>query len=45
MPIRIGGARPYEGPVVSDEEFARARDEATRGRPLSDYVSDGRGPR
>ena len=36
---------PYDGPVVSDEEFDRARDEAARGRPLSDYVSDGRGPR
>ena len=36
---------PYDGPVVSDEEFERARADAAGGRPLSDYVSDGRGPR
>ena len=36
---------PYEGPVVSDEEFERARADAAGGRPLSGYISDGRGQR
>ena len=36
---------PYHGRIVSDGEFERARAEAAGGRPLSDYVSEGRGPR
>jgi predicted transcriptional regulator len=35
----------HEGPQVSDEQFQRARVAAGRGRPLSDFVSEGRGPR
>jgi hypothetical protein len=36
---------PYAGSIVGDEEFERARAEAGRGRPLSEFVSEGRGPR
>jgi predicted transcriptional regulator len=36
---------PYVGRIVTDEEFEHARAAAAGGRPLSDYVSEGRGPR
>ncbi len=35
--------KPYRGERPSDEEFARARREAGKGKPLSDYISEDRG--
>ena len=34
---------PYTGPVPDDADLARARAAAGRGKPLSDFVSEGRG--
>lgn len=41
----LEGPQAPDGPFVSDEAFERARAEAEGGRPLSDYVNEGRGPR
>lgn len=36
---------PFDGPRPTAAEFEEARRTAGQGRPLSDYVSEGRGPR
>lgn len=36
---------PYDLEQPSDEEFEAARRRAGTGKPLSDYISEGRGPR
>lgn len=33
---------PYSGPVPTDEEIERAREEAGKGKPLSDYIVEDR---
>ena len=36
---------PEDTPMPTDEELEQAAREAGRGKPLSDYVIEGRGPR